>query len=199
VSQEGNADVPAEFRAALDSLRAHRVRPEVRLAEVPAPSRIAPYAVALSGELPAGPGGSRGDADGPEDLATGRFVALYDPAGQEAWDGTFRLVTLVRAHLDAELGNDPLLAEVAWTWLLDSLAEEGASARALSGTVTRVLSQSFGSLQRHPDEVEVEIRASWTPAGSDLGPHVRAWASLLCTSAGMPPLPEGVTALSPRR
>jgi hypothetical protein len=196
VSQEVNAQVPAQFLAALDSLRNHRVRPEVHLTEVPAPARIAPYSVALSGELPAGPGGALDDH---AELATGRFVALYDPAGQEAWDGTFRIVTLVRAHLDAELGNDPLLAEVAWTWLLDSLAAEGAPARALSGTVTRILSQSFGSLENHPDDVEVEIRASWSPPGSDLGPHIRAWGALLCTSAGMPPLPEGVTSLGLRR
>jgi len=196
VSQEVNTQVPAQFLAALDSLRNHRVRPEVHLTEVPAPARIAPYSVALSGELPAGPGGALDDH---AELATGRFVALYDPAGQEAWDGTFRIVTLVRAHLDAELGNDPLLAEVAWTWLLDSLAAEGAPARALSGTVTRILSQSFGSLETHPDDVEVEIRASWSPPGSDLGPHIRAWGALLCTSAGMPPLPEGVTSLGLRR
>lgn len=196
MSQEVNAQVPAQFVAALDSLRNHRVRPEVHLTEVPAPARIAPYSVALSGELPAGPGGALDDH---AELATGRFVALYDPAGQEAWDGTFRIVTLVRAHLDAELGNDPLLAEVAWTWLLDSLAAEGAPARALSGTVTRILSQSFGSLETHPDDVEVEIRASWSPPGSDLGPHIRAWGVLLCTSAGMPPLPEGVTSLGLRR
>ena len=196
MSQEVNAQVPAQFLAALDSLRNHRVRPEVHLTEVPAPARIAPYSVALSGELPAGAGGALDDH---AELATGRFVALYDPAGQEAWDGTFRIVTLVRAHLDAELGNDPLLAEVAWTWLLDSLAAEGAPARALSGTVTRILSQSFGSLETHPDDVEVEIRASWSPPGSDLGPHIRAWGALLCTSAGMPPLPEGVTSLGLRR
>jgi Protein of unknown function (DUF3000) len=196
VSQEVNAQVPAQFLAALDSLRNHRVRPEVHLTEVPAPARIAPFSVALSGELPAGPGGALDDH---AELATGRFVALYDPAGQEAWDGTFRIVTLVRAHLDAELGNDPLLAEVAWTWLLDSLAAEGAPARALSGTVTRILSQSFGSLETHPDDVEVEIRASWSPPGSDLGPHIRAWGALLCASAGMPPLPEGVTSLGLRR
>ena len=196
MSQEVNAQVPAQFLAALDSLRNHRVRPEVHLTEVPAPARIAPYSVALSGELPAVPGGALDDH---AELATGRFVALYDPAGQEAWDGTFRIVTLVRAHLDAELGNDPLLAEVAWTWLLDSLAAEGAPARALSGTVTRILSQSFGSLETHPDDVEVEIRASWSPPGSDLGPHIRAWGALLCTSAGMPPLPEGVTSLGLRR
>jgi hypothetical protein len=36
-------------------------------------------------------------------------------------------------------------------------------------------------------------------AGPDLGPHVLAWTDLLCTVAGLPPLPEGVTALRTRR
>ena len=30
-------------------------------------------------------------------------------------------------------------------------------------------------------------------------PHLAAWAAVLCTSAGLPPLPDGVTAFSPRR
>ena len=29
--------------------------------------------------------------------------------------------------------------------------------------------------------------------------HLEAWADLLCTVAGLPPLPEGVTALPHRR
>jgi len=32
----------------------------------------------------------------------------------------------------------------------------------------------------------------------DLGPHVRGWTDLLCTVAGLPPLPDGVASL-PRR
>jgi len=189
-----DADVPPAFVQALQALAARRLRPEVRLSEIPAPTRIAPFAVALSAEV--------GDADEelvPEvEAASGRFVLLHDPAGQEAWEGTFRVVTLVRAALDAELGADPLLCEAAWSWVVDSLDQAGATHRALGGTVTRVVSQSFGALAERPGEVEVEIRASWTPEG-DAGEHLAAWGAVLCAAAGLPPLPDGVAPLTPRR
>jgi hypothetical protein len=108
----------------------------------------------------------------------------------------FRVVTLIRAALDAEVGADPLLCEAAWSWVEEAL--DSTPHHALGGTVTRVVSQSFGALAERPAEVEVEIRASWTPDG-DLGDHLAAWAGVLCTAAGLPPLPDGVAALSPRR
>lgn len=188
----GSGDVPPEFLEALRSLRGVRLRPEIRLIEVPGPGRVAPFSAALTADVSA----PRSTDD--DDLASGRFVLLHDPAGQEAWEGTFRLVTFVRATLEAELGADGLLAEVAWTWFRDALADAGVSPIAPGGTVTRVLSQSFGALESRPDEVEVEIRASWTAPGPDLAPHLRAWATLLCTSAGLPPLPEGVVPLGAR-
>ena len=187
----GQGDVPAEFVRALHSLRAARLRPEVHLEEVPGPGRIAPWSVALTAEvrLP------RAD----EGLASGRFVVLHDPAGQEAWDGVFRVVTLVRANLEAELAADALLAEVAWSWLEDALSSAGVVPHAAGGTVTRVLSQSFGALSDRPDEVELELRASWTPVDGDLQPHLTAWGTLLCTTAGLPPMPDGVSILGRRR
>ena len=183
-------DVPPPFVSALHALRDRRLRSEVRLTEVPAPARIAPYSVALSAEI-------IGTSDDVE-LASGRFVLLHDPAGQEAWDGTFRAVTLVRATLEAELGADPLLCEAAWSWVDEALESAGAPFHALGGTVTRVVSQSFGALSERPAQVEVEIRASWSPQG-DLGEHLEAWSTVLCTAAGLPPLPEGVAAIGRRR
>lgn len=181
--------VPAEFVRALNGLRTQRLRPEVRLTEIPAPARIAPYAVALTAEVQVEHGGE-------DEEASGRFVLLHDPAGQAAWDDTFRVVTLVRATLDAEAGPDPLLAEAAWSWVEEALAD--VDHHALGGTVTRVMSQSFATLAERPPEVEVEIRASWSPRGG-AGGHLEAWARLLCQAAGLPPLPDGVTALSRRR
>ncbi|GEL93751.1 DUF3000 domain-containing protein [Cellulomonas composti] len=189
----GPDDVPAEFIRALRSLRTVTVRPEVVLDEVPGPARIAPYSAALTAEVRT----ARRSVSAAE-LASGRFVVLFDPAGQEAWDGCFRLVTLVRATLEAEVGADPLLAEVAWTWFLDALAGADLDAHAAGGTVTRVLSQSFGSLEIRAEQTELEIRASWTASDEDLAPHLRAWETLLCTAAGLPPLPEGVVPLGPR-
>ncbi len=187
-------DVPAEFVRALRSLRAVQVRPEVALDEVPGPARIAPYSAALTAEVR-----SARRSVAADELASGRFVVLHDPEGQEAWEGRFRLVTLVRTAVEPEVGTDPLLAEVAWSWFLDALAAAGPGAHAAAGTVTRVLSHSFGSLERREETSELEIRASWTADGDDLGPHLTAWTTLLCTAAGLEPLPEGVTPLPPRR
>jgi hypothetical protein len=182
----------AEFTQALADLRAARLRPEVRLTEVPAPQRIAPYAVALTAEVL----GAHDD----DELASGRFVLLHDPAGPEPWEGVWRAVTFARAELEPELATDPLLGEVGWSWLVDALANRGVGYVAEAGTVTRVVSQSFAGLSDRPASVEMEVRASWTPLGPEVGDHLLAWSDLLCTIAGLPPLPEGVVALpGPRR
>lgn len=182
---------PAEFREALTSLRGHRQRAELRLQEVPPPTRIAPFAVALTGEVSL-------DDDPESQIGSGRFVVLHDPEAPAAWRGTFRIVMLARARLEAEMGNDPLLAEVGWAWLRDALGNHGAGYHSLSGTVTRVLSESFGGIASEAEEAEVEVRASLSPVTTDLGPHLTAWAELTCAAAGLEPLPHGVTALGGR-
>lgn len=176
---------PADFRDALLSLRDAPTRRDVHLHEVPAPSRIAPYAAAVSGELDA------------QDLeASGRFVFLHDPAGQDAWDGTMRIIALVKAQVEPEVGRDDLWGDVAWSWLEESLA--AVPHRALAGTVTKVTNTSYGELAERPDEVHIEIRASWTPTTPDLAPHIAAWTDLMAACAGVPPAPEGVIALPGR-
>ncbi len=182
-----------EFARALDDLRRARMRPEVRITEVPAPQRIAPYAVALTADVVASAGSD-------EELASGRFVLLHDPAAPEPWGGTWRAVTFARAELEPELAADPMLGEVGWTWLMDCLHEREVEYTAEAGTVTRVLSQSFAGLADRPPSVEMEVRASWTPLAGDVAGHLLAWSDLLCTIAGLPPLPDGVIALpGPRR
>lgn len=180
----------AEFAQAVEDLRVARLRPEVRLTEVPAPGRIAPYAVALSAEVVSG-----GVSDEGDELASGRFVLLHDPSAPEPWEGVWRVVTFARAQLEPELANDPLLGAVGWSWLMDALLNHGAPFVAEGGTVTRVVSETFASLDDRQATVEMEIRASWTPAGPDLSLHLLAWADLLCSIAGLPPLPDGVVAL----
>ncbi len=181
-----------QFSRALDSLHAASLRPELRLTEVPAPSRIAPYAVALTADVLADPSGE-------EELASGRFVLLHDPARPEPWGGAWRAVTFARADLEPEFGADPLLGEVGWSWLEESLAAHGVDYGGAAGTVTRVISQSFGAMSDRPATVEIELRASWTPLDDDPGAHLRAWCDVLCTIAGLPPLPEGVLAFPGRR
>ncbi len=200
---------PRRFREAVERVRAERLRPEAVVETVPAPLRLAPHALALAGEVPGPPPRARtttgggpipqgADDEEPPELASGRFVLLHDPAGQEAWEGTFRAVTLARAVLEPELATDQMLSEVAWAWLLEALTAHGVAPVAVGGTVTRVLSESFGVLGDRPATVEVEVRASWTPTETTAGASLAAWVDLLCTAAGLPPLPAGVVSL-PRR
>lgn len=182
----------AVFARALSSLRDVRMRSGVRLTEVPAPTRIAPYAAALTADV-------IDPTDPDTDLATGRFVLLHDPSAPETWDGAWRVVTFARAELEPELAGDPMLAAVGWSWLTDSLTGRGLTWTAEAGTVTRVLSESFAGLADREASVEMEIRASWTPVAGTVADHLRAWGDMLCTVAGIPPLPDGVVPLPGQR
>lgn len=185
--------LPPEFAAALDALRAARPRAELRVSEIPAPGSLAPFAVALSADVVP----SRHGDD--SELGTGRFVLLYDPAEPEAWGGRFRVVCFAQAPLETDIGLDPFLADVAWSWLVDALDARGARYIAASGTATKILSTGFGELARQGDGAQIEVRASWTPLDAAVGPHVEGWSELLCMLAGLPPRSEGVTALPRRR
>ncbi len=176
------ASTPPAFQEALRSLGHARTRADVALTETPAPSRIAPYAVAIDGQI-----------TDPESHASGRFVLLYDPEAPDAWQGQFRVVALVKAQVEAEIGADDMWSQVAWSWVSEALAD--IPHRASGGTVTKTVNESFGELATRGDEVHVEMRVSWTPLDSDIGPHIAAWTELLATCAGVPPVPEGVTLL----
>lgn len=175
---------PPIFRRAVESLTRTRVRPEVRVEPLRPPQRLAPFSYAVSAEII--------DADG-RDLATGRLVLLHDPDGHEAWDGVLRLVAYASAELEDEMGVDPMLPEVGWSWLTGSLDQRDAAYRAAGGTVTQTTSTRFGDLHGPRTTVSIELRASWTADTADLGPHLLSFVDLLCAAAGLPP--EGVTAL----
>jgi len=198
----GAAGEPPEFVAAVATMRAARLRPEIHCEEMPAPQRIAPFAAALSADV---------TVDGDE-VGTGRIILLHDPAGNDAWDGEFRCVAYARAEIDVELITDPMLAAVGWSWLTDALDAHGASYSMASGTVTRVATESFGGMADDSAAAQLEIRASWTPelradapvgaqkqAQLDVAPHVEAWGELLCTAVGLPPVPDGVAVIPSRR
>lgn len=184
--QQGNSAVPLPFRAAVDALGAARLRPQIEVEPTPAPQRLAPFAYALEATV----------VDGDQDLADGRLVLLHDPAGHEAWRGTFRLVTLIRAELEAEMAVDPLLPEVCWSWLTGALQARGLTYGEPSGTVTRASSHYFGGLSERPAASQIEIRASWTPREGlsgvpDTAAHLASWCDLLAQVAGLPPAGPG--------
>jgi hypothetical protein len=185
------------FEEMIELLRTFTPRDEIILEEVPAPQKLATYSYAFTADIS---NGQNGDAE--DEVASGRFVILHEPGGQDTWEGDFRCVTFMRADVESEMQQDPLLPEVGWNWLLDSLNATGAEYNAPSGTVTRVSSASFGKLSPRHDDSEIEIRASWSPiidSPEDIFAHVQAWCNLMTEVAGLQPIPDGVASISAAR
>ena len=185
---------PVEFHDAVEAMNAATVRPEIEVGPIRPPQRLAPFSYALGAEvkhpeLMVVPEQSDGDA-------FGRLILLHDPEGAEAWDGTMRLVAYIQADLDSTEAVDPLLPEVAWSWLVDALGEHAEHVTALGGTVTATTSVRYGDISGPPRAHQLELRASWTATSPDLGVHVQAFCEVLEHAAGLPPV--GVTDLGSR-
>jgi hypothetical protein len=210
--QEGTGSPAGDdvFTAAVAGMRAGRDaeqarRPQVVFEDVPAPRKLAPAAAAIAATVRAAGPGEQAEA------GWGRFVLLYDPEGQPGWGGQFRVIAYIRADVEPEIAADPLAGTVSWSWLTEALDSRSAGYLAPSGTVTRVVTEGFGGKQDEPSSTGLEIRASWTPVAgpSAAGPgepdppalagHVAAWTDALCTAAGLPPVPAGVSVIAQRR
>ncbi len=185
----------ATFAAAVAAFMAGRdaqVQRDLLFEDVAAPKRLAPYATAIAATI------QRDDAD----VAWGRLVLLYDPDGQQGWDGFFRLVAYIRADVEPEMAADPLLGEVGWSWLSEALDAHVPGYAAPSGTVTRVITEGFGGKRDELPLTGFELRASWSPVGPeeqhgspgtsdldtlDLSAHIAAWCDCMSTAAGLEP------------
>ncbi len=181
---------PSQFREAVAAMNATTVRPEIELGPIRPPQRLAPFSYALGAEVrhpetAIVPERSEGDA-------FGRLILLHDPEGAEAWDGTMRLVAYIQADLDSTEAVDPLLPEVAWSWLVEALESRAEHVTALGGTVTATSSTRFGDIAGPQRADDLEMRASWT-ADEHTDLHLQAFAGFLVAAAGLPP--EGVTVL----
>lgn len=185
------ADAVAGLRSGLE----RAARPELMFDTDPPPKRLAPYAAALSATV----------LEDEAEIGWGKLVLLYDPAGQPGWAGPFRIISYVRAELDQEIAADPLINAVGWSWLTEALDHLEAEYGQISGTVTRVVTESFGAKEHEPAATEFELRASWSPLGTaradaGLATHAMAWCDLVCSAAGLPPKATGVATLrQPRR
>lgn len=192
VTTSGASTEPAVFRSAIESMHAARVRSEIELGSIRPPQRLAPYSYAVGAEVTQPEGDDVAtDSDG---TAFGRLILLYDPDGHEAWNGTMRLVAFIQAEVEAVLAADPLLPEVAWSWLTESLEKsEHVEITALGGTVTSTTSVRYGDISGPPRAHQLELRASWTSTTDELNGHVEAFCEVLSLAAGLPP--SGVTRL----
>lgn len=184
-------DAGTIFDAAVAELRETPFRGDITVREIATPQGLAPYAIALAADV-------RPGDDGESIYGTGRFILLHDPEAPGAWGGAWRIVIFAQAPLETEIGTDPLLADVTWSWLVDALDSRGAVSHSASGTSTKTLSKGFGGLAEEGDGAQIELRASWTPEGP-FRPHVEAWAELVGMLAGLPPGSEGIAVIGARK
>ncbi len=187
--QDAADQTPPCFRTAVDGLLSARLRPDIAIEPVRPPRRLAPYAYALEATVV--------DESDDEDLADGRLVLLHDPDGHEAWQGAFRLVTLVRAELEPEMAADPLLPEVCWSWLTGALQARGAVLRRAERhghpRELALLRRARGAPGRRPRSRSARPgpRAKARMRHRTHAAHLAAWCDLLCQFAGLPPASPG--------
>lgn len=195
VTKPGSSAEPAQFRAAIEAMHRAVVHPAIEIGPIRPPQRLAPFSYAIGAEV-SQPTSVTNDGDTAEQSdgdAFGRLILLHDPDGDEAWNGTMRLVAYIQADVDETLASDPLLPEVGWSWLVDALSGRGEPFTALGGTVTSTSSVRYGDIAGPPKAHQLELRASWTAGSIELSSHVEAFCEVLAYAAGLPP--AGITEL----
>jgi hypothetical protein len=186
-------DAPSNIfdTAVASAARAH-FRSELEVTDIPSPEGIAPFAKAWSATVTP-------QARDHGDQGTSRLVLLHDPEGQASWSGVWRMVCFAKAPLDQSMSEDPLLPDVAWSWLTDALTAHGAEFQRAAGTASTIVSTGLGEMRTEEKGSEMELRASWSPIDADIKNHLEAWAEFVCMLAGFPPTPDGVAALRTSR
>ncbi len=185
MSNDSNS--PSYFQDLTDSLNGIAWPAGLDVHPIDAPNGLAPHALAFAADVTAGPG--------KHDRGTGRLIFLDDPSEPEGWGGRTRAIIFAQSPIEPLMGGHDELAEVAWSWLRESLDHCGAAYTHPAATVTRVVSVGFGELANQGKGSQIEVRASWSPATGTVRPHAEAWARFVLHVAGFEAQPDGVVSL----
>jgi hypothetical protein len=209
--------LPETFTRAVGDLRAVRPRPEIAVEEVPPPKRLAPFAYAIgAGVLRQGDEVATGrlillhDPDGHEAWGPGTLrLVTYVTAELEAELAADPLLPAVGWSwlvdaLEAHGARHTAIGGTITQTMSTKFGDLGSRTSQLGGDLGNRTSQLGDDLGNRTSQLggeiaggvtsaDLELRASWTPLGGDLGAHMHAWCALLASTAGLPP--PGVTAL----
>ncbi|MFM6979854.1 MAG: DUF3000 family protein [Micrococcales bacterium] len=167
----------AAFRAVVDDLKNAKLRRELDFEQIPAPGKLAADSIAFAVHV------KTSSKNETSDLGTGRFVLLHEPSVQDQWASNFRIVTFCKSPLEINIGIDEDASDLAWSWLLEALANRSAEHHNIAGTSTRIISTGHGSLENQSQHAEFELRASWSP-DSNFAAHLEAWQDVVCAMSG---------------
>lgn len=171
------ADHAADVEEIFDRAVAVSPPTAISISVGPSPQRLAPYALTLLADV----------VDGDDTIGSGRFVLLHDPAGHPGWRGTWRVVCYLRADVEEHMASDPLLPEVAWSWMTEAWQLHTVAMAEESGTVTCNQSRPFGDIGDRIPTADIEVRVSWTPRADDNGlidveANVQAWLHVMAAA-----------------
>lgn len=178
-----DSSASAQFQAIVEEFKNATCRSELDFEQIPAPANLADDAIAFAVHVKAT------SVNSTSDLGTGRFVLLHDSKFNEQWAGNFRIVVFAKSPLETNIGVDEDASDLAWSWLLETLANRGARYSNIAGTSTRVISTGHGNLINQPQHAEFELRASWTP-DTDFTAHLESFQDLVCAMSGFALHPE---------
>ena len=168
---------PSRFIAAAMGLIEPFLRDELETKQIPAPDKIAPFALAFAAQVP-------NPANTPNNRGVGRIVFLYDENQFETWGSNMRVIAYGKSPLEQDIGIEEDMANYCWEWLTRALERHDAKFSNEAGTITKIVSTGMGSLSQDSNSSEVEIRASWSPQDDNFGPHLAAWQDLIAGMAG---------------
>ena len=168
---------PNEFFLASSRLATAALRKELSIKQIPSPESIAPFAMAFAADVPDG-------KDSVMHRGVGRIVFLHDSEQNPTWGSNFRVIAYAKSPIEADMSEQPDLANYWWGNLRRSLELNGAGYSHDAGTLTRITSTGLGALTVDDPYSEIELRASWSPTDLDLSRHFLAWQDLVASMAG---------------
>lgn len=163
------------------------IRQELEVAQIPSPKGLAEECIALSVNV-------KHENDS-IDHAVSRLVFAYDSEIPEGWNSNIRVIGYAKSPIDLEMAKDEYLANLPWEWLREALVKNDAHFSHDAGTSTTILSTGHGALIGQPQHAELEIRASWSPVGESIQPHLIGWSEMVALLAGLPPNDEQIRSI----
>lgn len=165
----------------MESLQDANKTSSIRLVECEPPKKLAKHSVGIEGYLD-------------PDIATGRFVVLYDPLKRDLWGDSTRILAYTEADLDTKMYKQCDYASQIWAHYLKEL--EKIKAHHATSTITVTSDNYYGDIgaldlgvpsigSTQEASHGIEIRASWTAASTSVLTDLQVWEKMMLQIAGV--------------
>ncbi|MDR1861580.1 MAG: DUF3000 family protein [Candidatus Ancillula sp.] len=179
VPNDDTRDVTASdaFSRILESIKSAQTVSQLKLTEVEAPKKLARFSVAIDGVLE-------------PNLATGKFIVMFDPKGDHELENDIRVI----AFFEADYELEKILEKKTSNTLIGRFENqlELVGAKNITGNVSCSYDRHFGnspeSLLDPLDGIttsEVSVRISWSTDDTNLLDDLIAWEKMIHFTVGI--------------